>query len=111
MEQSGTFDLTKFATDQPDLVLTNGMAHKYVPSIGEKAKIVLNEIQKYSKSNQDELTRWYILSPGPNAGVSFHFISGQMTVRDGTSADGKDYGTQDIRDETWWVPPGSASVY
>ena len=40
---TGTFDLTKFATDQPDLVLTNGMAHKYVPSIGEKAKIVLNK--------------------------------------------------------------------
>ena len=39
---TGTFDLTKFATDQPDLILTNGMAHKYVPSIGEKAKIVLN---------------------------------------------------------------------
>ena len=26
-------------------------------------------------------------------------------------SDGKDYGTQDIRDETWWVPPGSASVF
>jgi nitrite reductase (NO-forming) len=108
---TGTFDLTKFATDQPDLVLTNGMAHKYVPSIGEKAKIVLNENPEIFKVKPDELTRWYILSPGPNSGVSFHFISGQMTTRDGTSADGKDYGTQDIRDETWWVPPGSASVF
>ena len=26
----GTFDLTKFATQQPDLIMTNGMAHKYV---------------------------------------------------------------------------------
>ena len=108
---TGTFDLTKFATDQPDLVLTNGMAHKYVPSIGEKAKIELNKDPQIFKVKPDELTRWYILSPGPNSGVSFHFISGQMTVRDGTSADGKDYGTQDIRDETWWVPPGSASVF
>jgi nitrite reductase (NO-forming) len=108
---TGTFDLTKFATDQPDLVLTNGMAHKYVPSIGEKAKIVLNKDPQIFKVKPDELTRWYILSPGPNSGVSFHFISGQMTVRDGTSADGKDFGTQDIRDETWWVPPGSASVF
>ena len=87
------------------------MAHKYVPSIGEKAKIVLNKNPEIFKVKPDELTRWYILSPGPNSGVSFHFISGQMTVRDGTSADGKDYGTQDIRDETWWVPPGSASVF
>ena len=108
---TGTFDLTKFATDQPDLVLTNGMAHKYVPSIGEKAKIVLNKDPQIFKVKPDELTRWYILSPGPNSGVSFHFISGQMSVRDGTTADGKDYGTQDIRDETWWVPPGSASVF
>ena len=108
---TGTFDLTKFATDQPDLVLTNGMAHKYVPSIGEKAKIVLNENPQIFKVKPDELTRWYILSPGPNSGTSFHFISGQMTVRDGTTADGKDYGTQDIRDETWWVPVGSASVF
>ena len=108
---TGTFDLTKFATDQPDLVLTNGMAHKYVPSIGETAKIVLNKDPQIFKVKPDELTRWYILSPGPNSGVSFHFISGQMTTRDGASADGNDYGTQDIRDETWWVPPGSASVF
>ena len=60
------------------------MAHKYVPSIGEKAKIVLNKNPQIFKVKPDELTRWYILSPGPNSGVSFHFISGQMTVRDGT---------------------------
>jgi nitrite reductase (NO-forming) len=108
---TGTFDLTKFATDQPDLILTNGMAHKYVPSIGETAKIILNKDPQIFKVQPDKLTRWYILNPGPNGGVAFHFISGQMTVRDGTSADGNDYGTQDIRDETWWVPPGSTSVF
>ncbi len=48
----GTFDLTKFATQQPDLILTNGMAHKYVPGIGETAKIVLNKIQKSLRLNQ-----------------------------------------------------------
>jgi nitrite reductase (NO-forming) len=107
---TGTFDLTKFATDQPDLVLTNGMAHKYAPGVGEKAKIVLNENPEIFKVTPGELTRWYILNPGPNGGVSFHFISGQIDVRDGSNPDKTDYGTQLINDETWWIPPGSASV-
>ena len=107
---TGTFDLTKFATQQPDLIMTNGMAHKYVPSIGEIAKIVLNPNPELFKVKPGELTRWYVVNPGPNEGVAFHFISGQITVRDGTSADGNDYGTQVINDETWWIPPGSASV-
>jgi nitrite reductase (NO-forming) len=107
---TGTFDLTKFATQQPDLILTNGMAHKYVPGIGETSKIVLNPNPEIFKVAPGELTRWYILSPGPNEGVSFHFISGQIDVRDGTNAEKTDYGTQVLNDETWWVPPGSASV-
>ncbi len=106
----GTFDLTKFATQQPDLILTNGMAHKYVPGIGESAKIVLNPNPELFKVKPGELTRWYVLNSGPNEGVSFHFIAGQIDVRDGQSPDGSDYGTQDINDETWWIPPGSASV-
>ena len=107
---TGTFDLTKFATEQPDLILTNGMAHKYVPGIGETSKIVLNPNPEIFKVKPGELTRWYILSPGPNNGVSFHFISGQIDVRDGTNAEKTDYGTQVLNDETWWIPPGSASV-
>ena len=31
-------------------------------------------------------------NPGPNDGVSFHFISGQQDVRDGFNAEAKDYG-------------------
>ncbi|HET7644832.1 MAG TPA: plastocyanin/azurin family copper-binding protein [Nitrososphaeraceae archaeon] len=107
---TGTFDLTKFATQQPDLILTNGMAHKYAPGIGETSKIVLNPNPEIFKVTPGELTRWYVLSPGPNEGVSFHFISGQIDVRDGSSPDGTDYGTQLLNDETWWIPPGSASV-
>jgi nitrite reductase (NO-forming) len=108
--KTGTFDLTKFATDQPDLVLTNGMAHKYAPGVGETAKIVLNENPEIFKVKPGELTRWYVLNPGPNGGVSFHFISGMINVRDGANADKTDYGTQLLNDETWWIPPGSASV-
>jgi nitrite reductase (NO-forming) len=107
---TGTFDLTKFATQQPDLILTNGMAHKYAPGVGETAKIVLNENPELFKVKPGELTRWYILSPGPNEGTSFHFISGQIDVRDGSNPDRTDYGTQLLNDETWWIPPGSASV-
>jgi nitrite reductase (NO-forming) len=106
----GTFDLTKFATNQPDLIMTNGMAHKFVPGIGETAKLVLNPNPEIFKVKPGELTRWYILNPGPNEGTSFHFISGQITVRDGTNPAGDDYGTQLINDETYWIPPGSASV-
>jgi len=108
--KTGTFDLMKFASDQPDLILTNGMAHKYVPGIGEKTKIVLNENPEIFKVKPGELTRWYILNPGPNGGVSFHFITGQINVRDGSNPDKTDYGTQLLNDETWWIPPGSASV-
>jgi plastocyanin len=107
---TGTFDLTKFATEQPDLILTNGMAHKYAPGVGETSKIVLNPNPEIFKVKPGELTRWYVNNPGPNGGVAFHFISGQITVRDGVSPDGNDFGTQDINDETWWIPPGSASV-
>ena len=107
---TGTFDLTKFATDQPDLILTNGMAHKYVPGIGETAKIVLNPNPEIFKVKPGELTRWYILSPGPNEGSSFHFISGQIDVRDGTNPGKTDYGTSVLNEETWWIPVGSASV-
>ena len=106
----GTFDLTKFATQMPDLILTNGMAHKYAPGVGETSKIVLNENPEIFKVKPGELTRWYVLSPGPNEGVAFHFISGQISVRDGSNPGETDYGTQEIDDETWWIPPGSASV-
>jgi nitrite reductase (NO-forming) len=105
---TGSFDLVKFISDQPDLVMTNGMAHKYVPSLGSVAKLELNPNATVFKVKPGELTRWYLLNPGPNDGVSFHFISGQIDVHDGFIRDR--YGTQLMNDETWWVPPGSASV-
>jgi hypothetical protein len=105
---TGSFDLVKFITKQPDLVLTNGMAHKYVPSIGTIAKLDLNKNVEVFKVKPGELTRWYIFNPGPNDGVSFHFISGMIDVHDGFIKNR--YGTQDLNDETWWIPPGSASV-
>jgi nitrite reductase (NO-forming) len=107
---TGSFDIGKFISDNPDLVLTNGMSHKYVPAVGEVNKLELNKDAEIFKVKPGELTRWYIVNPGPNDGVSFHFISGMLSVRDGSNTANNGFGTQDINDETWWIPPGSASV-
>ena len=107
---TGAFDIGKFISKNPDLVLTNGMSHKYVPAVGEVNKLELNKDAEIFKVKPGELTRWYIVNPGPNDGVSFHFISGMLSVRDGSNEANNGFGTQDMNDETWWIPPGSASV-
>ena len=106
----GSFDIGKLVSDNPDLVLTNGMAHKYVPAVGQVNKLELNKNAELFKVKPGELTRWYIVNGGPNDGVSFHFIGGMLSVRDGTNTANNALGTQDRNDETWWIPPGSASV-
>jgi nitrite reductase (NO-forming) len=107
---AGSFDVGKLLSDKPDLVLTNGMAHKYVPAVGEVAKLELNKDAELFKVKPGELTRWYIVNAGPNDVVSFHFISGMINVRDGTNTANTALGTQDRNDETWLIGPGSASV-
>nr|ACY24491.1 copper-containing nitrite reductase [uncultured crenarchaeote 29d5] len=107
---AGSFDIGKFISKNPDLVLTNGMSHKYVPAVGEVNKLELNKDAEIFKVKPGELTRWYIVNPGPNDGVSFHFISGILSVKDGSNTANNGFGTQDINDETWWIPPGSGSV-
>jgi nitrite reductase (NO-forming) len=84
------------------------MAHKYVPGIGQASQIPLNPEAEVFKVKPGELTRWYIVNPGPNGYVAFHFISGMIDVRDGSIKNR--YGTQVKNDETWTIPPGSASV-
>ncbi|MDQ3837060.1 MAG: plastocyanin/azurin family copper-binding protein [Thermoproteota archaeon] len=88
--------------------MTNGMAHKYVPSVGSYAKIDLNPNAEVFKVKPGEPTRWFIFNGGPNDGVAFHFISGIINVHDGSVQNR--YGTQALGEETWWVPPGSGSV-
>jgi nitrite reductase (NO-forming) len=104
----GSFDLVKQWNSDPDLILTNGMAHKYVPSVGTAVKIDLNKDFQIFKVKPGEQTRWYIVNAGPNEYVAFHFIAGQMDVRDGSIMNR--YGTQMKNDETWTIPPGSATV-
>lgn len=104
----GSFDIGKLWMSDPDLILTNGMAHKYVPSVGTAVKIDLNPDFEIFQVKPGEQTRWYIVNPGPNEYIAFHFISGMIDVRDGSIKNR--YGTQMKNDETWTIPPGSASV-
>jgi nitrite reductase (NO-forming) len=105
---TGTLDLNKFLAGNPDIIMTNGMAHKYVPEIGAISKIPLNPNAEIFQVQPGELTRWFIINAGPNDGVAFHFISGILSVHDGSVQNR--YGTQVLNDETWWIPPGSGSV-
>jgi nitrite reductase (NO-forming) len=65
-------------------------------------------MQRYLPSHTGELTRSYLVNPGPNGYVAFRFISGMIDVRDGSIKNR--YGTQLKNDETWTIPPGSATV-
>jgi nitrite reductase (NO-forming) len=106
--KTGSFDIAKFINNQPDLVLTNGMAHKYVPAIGQIVKLQLNKNAEVFKVKPGELTRWFIVNAGPNQFLAFHIIGTMISVRDGSIVNR--YGTQDLNDDTWTIPPGSASV-
>jgi nitrite reductase (NO-forming) len=105
---TGKWDVAQFLTGNPDIVMTNGMAHKYVPGVGAIAKIPLNPDAEVFQVKPGELTRWYIVNGGPNDYVAFHFISGMIDVKDGSIKNR--YGTQLRNDETWTIPPGSGSV-
>jgi nitrite reductase (NO-forming) len=105
---TGTLDLNKFLARNPDLVFTNGMAHKYVPEIGAFSTIPLNPDAQVFQVQPGELTRWYIFNGGPSDDVAFHFISGIINVHDGSVQNR--YGTQVLGEETWNIPPGSGSV-
>ena len=90
--QAASFDLTRLKDNNPEYILTNGMAFKYVKQIGTTPPFVLNgpplnpwEVQ-FFKVNPGELTRWYIVNAGPNDDVAFHFISGLISVHDGVRA-------------------------
>ena len=107
--KAGSFDLQQFLNNNATLILTNGMAHKYVPSIGEEVKVVLNPDAQPFKVKPGELTRWYIVNDGPNTDVAFHFISGMLdAVRDGSIKNR--YGTTLLNDETVEIPVGSGAV-
>ena len=107
-EGTGTLDLAKFLSENPDIIMTNGMAHKYVPEIGAFTKIPLNPNAEVFQVQPGELTRWYVVNGGPSDDVGFHFISGILSAHDGSVQNR--FGTQVLNDEVWIIPPGSGSV-
>ncbi len=74
----GSFDINKFLANKPDLILTNGMAYKYMPFFGTVSKIILNKNAEVFKVKPGELTRWYIVNAGPRGYLSFNFASGMI---------------------------------
>lgn len=77
----GSFDLNKFIANKPDLVLTNGMAYKYLPMIGALTTVLINENAQIFKIKPGELTRWYIVNAGPRGHVTFNFAAGMINVK------------------------------
>jgi nitrite reductase (NO-forming) len=76
----GSFDLDKFIEGNPDLVLTNGMAYKYIPWIGTISKYSLNNESKLFQVKPNELTRWNIINAGPRKTINFNFPAAMIDV-------------------------------
>ena len=74
-KEISSFDMNKFLANKPDLILTNGMAYKYMPFFGTISKILLNKNAEVFKVKPGELTRWYIVNAGPRGYLSFNFAS------------------------------------
>ena len=74
----GTFDMNKFLNNDPDLILTNGMAYKYFPFIGTIAKISINKNAEMFNVKVGELVRWYIINAGPRDEITFNFAGGMI---------------------------------
>ena len=76
----GSFDLGKFLEAKPDLILTNGMAYRYIPWIGSVSKIPLNNDAEIFHVKPNELIRWYIVNAGPRKSVEFNFAAAMINV-------------------------------
>ena len=74
----GSFDMEKFLNDDPDLILTNGLAFKYFPFMGTTARIPINENAEVFNVQVGELTRWYIINAGPRNEITFNFAGGMI---------------------------------
>ena len=73
---AGSFDIEKFLARKPDLILTNGMAFRYISWIGTESKIILNPDAEAFHVKAGELTRWYIFNAGPRNNIAFNFGAG-----------------------------------
>jgi nitrite reductase (NO-forming) len=76
----GSFDLDKFIEGNPDLVLTNGLAYRYIPWIGTIGKYSLNNESELFQVKPNELTRWNIINAGPRKTVNFNIAAAMIDV-------------------------------
>jgi hypothetical protein len=76
----GSFDLSKFIEGKHDLILTNGMAYRYIPWIGTVSRYTLNDDAELFHVKPDELTRWYIVNAGPRKSLDLNFAAAMMDV-------------------------------
>jgi len=108
--QIGSFDFEKFIDNRPDLILTNGMAFRYIPVIGTQAKVMLNSSAETFHVKTDELTRWYIFNAGPRNDLAFNFGAGMIPADNSEKiieeGEKDAYRYDEIRD----IPPGSGTV-
>jgi len=116
------FDLGAFVAGSNNIMVTNGEAFNYAPFIGadwddgEHSLVILNPLDVGAEifngvplvAPVGENTRWYITNPGPNNALAWHFIGGQMDIRDGSTP--KKLMTVEANEETWTVPAGSSSI-
>jgi len=120
------FDVLAFLEGDNSIMVTNGQAFNYAPFIGANwndppanphhSQVILNPLDVEGEvldgaplvAPVGENTRWYITNPGPNNFLAWHFIGGQMDVRDGSTP--KKLMTPVANEETWTVPPGSSST-
>ena len=118
------FDLGAFVAGDNNIMVTNGEAFNYAPFIGAEwgdgahTLVILNPLDVFGNPQVlngaplvapiDEITRWYITNPGPNNFLAWHFIAGQMDVRDGSTP--QKLMSPVRNEETWTVPPGSSST-
>ena len=116
------FDLGAFVAGANNIMVTNGEAFNYAPFIGaewgdgDHHQVILNPLDVDGGilngvplvAPVGEITRWYITNPGPNNFLAWHFIAGQMDIRDGSTP--KKLMTVEKNEETWTVPPGASST-
>lgn len=108
----GSFDFSKFIANKPDLILTNGMAYKYMPFFGDRSKIQLNADAQIFEVEPGELTRWYVINAGPRGNVAFNFAGGLINEKPGNfvPSSGEINSSSQSKVYEISIPPGDGSV-
>ena len=110
----GSFDFNKFIANKPDLILTNGMAYKYIPFFGGQTKLLINNNTEEFKVKPGELTRWYVINAGPRGNVAFNFAGGLINenyISDSSSNVSENHPSNpQSKVYEISIPPGSGNV-